>query len=85
MPLSFNHVAEIAQVVERRPEKPGVPSASLGLGTIFPQNILIQVIYFIEKNGAVPITIKFFRRIGAAHRRQIFSLIPPPHSYHDDL
>ena len=27
--------AEIAQVVERGPEKPGVPSASLGLGTIF--------------------------------------------------
>ena len=29
-------VAEVAQVVERRPEKPGVPSASLGLGTCFP-------------------------------------------------
>ena len=27
-------VAEIAQVVERRPEKPGVPSASLGLGIL---------------------------------------------------
>ena len=39
--------AEIAQVVERRPEKPGVPSASLGLGTIFPQSFLL------EKNGAV--------------------------------
>jgi hypothetical protein len=26
--------AEIAQVVERRTENPGVPSASLGLGTI---------------------------------------------------
>lgn len=26
--------AEIAQVVERGPEKAGVPSASLGLGTI---------------------------------------------------
>ena len=32
--------AEIAQVVERRPEKPGVPSANLGLGTFFNKKIL---------------------------------------------
>ena len=31
--------AEIAQVVERRPEKPGVPSASLGLGTLLRSNV----------------------------------------------
>ena len=33
--------AELAQVVERRPEKPGVPSASLGLGTFLPHTHLV--------------------------------------------
>ena len=31
--------AEIAQVVERRPEKPGVASASLALGTLLRSNV----------------------------------------------
>ncbi len=34
--MIFSHpVAEIAQLVEQRPEKPCVPSSILGLGTIF--------------------------------------------------
>jgi hypothetical protein len=32
-------VAEIAQLVEQRPEKPCVPSSILGLGTIFLSSI----------------------------------------------
>ncbi len=33
--------AEIAQVVERRPEKPGVASASLALGTLLRSNTFV--------------------------------------------
>ena len=35
----LRRIAEIAQVVERRPEKPGVPSASLGLGIRLRRNV----------------------------------------------
>ena len=34
-----NIVAEIAQLVERRPEKPCVPSSILGLGIFFVSNL----------------------------------------------
>ena len=34
--------AEIAQVVERGPEKPGVTSASLVLGTIFMHSMILS-------------------------------------------
>src|SRR3989338_3539655 len=35
----FEKYAEIAQVVERRPEKPGVASASLALGILFCSSV----------------------------------------------
>ena len=43
--------AEIAQLVERRPEKPCVPSSILGLGTFFVRR---HKKYFLEKASRYP-------------------------------
>ena len=40
-------VAEIAQLVERRPEKPCVPSSILGLGTILKEVQLFVPLFYV--------------------------------------
>ena len=52
-------VAEIAQLVERGTENPGVPSSTLGLGTIFVQWGLVilaqRLMQRLGKFGFVPV------------------------------